>query len=236
MLTDGKHFPEGERFSFDAEVTSVFDDMAERSIPGYRHAHDAMASIIHDTEFEDGDQVWDFGCSTGNALKVIREAVDNPLVNYVGCDISRPMIDEAAKRHPWAEFLEIDLNDGVPASMTHPKVVVLGWCLQFITDIPTRLDLLRQIRDVMDAGSMLFIFEKWDMPCNRLQHDYLYWRRFTKGYSPGEIIAKNRALDQIMTPWSKADLIRGLMNVGFTRGSVHDIYQIFNFGGVVATL
>ena len=48
-------------------MVEVFDDMLDRSIPFYRQVIDAEAQLL-DGFLEQGDTVYDLGCSTGTTL------------------------------------------------------------------------------------------------------------------------------------------------------------------------
>ena len=57
-------------WSFDEEVSKVFDSHVNQSIPLYREFHEQIASI---SEFycKDDSVIYDLGCSTGNFIKEI---------------------------------------------------------------------------------------------------------------------------------------------------------------------
>ena len=63
----------GLPFSFNQEVTEVFEDMIDRSVPGYN----TTLRIIQQqakNHYIDGSNVYDLGCSTGSYTKKLSEA------------------------------------------------------------------------------------------------------------------------------------------------------------------
>ena len=84
------------RWEFDTDVTTVFDDMLERSIPQYRVMRDAVVSVSSPFQKEATDIV-DLGCSRGEAIAafVDKFGAHN---RYFLCDVSEPMLEAARER------------------------------------------------------------------------------------------------------------------------------------------
>ena len=86
----------GDRWSFDEDVTHVFDDMLERSIPQY----ETMRGLVHQVGrgfVRPGTQVVDLGCSHGAALAPF-VAEFGASASYVGIEVSPPMLEAARTR------------------------------------------------------------------------------------------------------------------------------------------
>ncbi|WP_161906075.1 methyltransferase domain-containing protein [Paracoccus sp. MKU1] len=245
-LETGRHIPKNpDRFVFDEEVAPIFDNMARRSLPLYEHVYDMVREVCRDVAVYPGDQVWDFGVSTGRGLRAVRAGFDEPLVDYWGCDISQPMLDIASERCPWARFRRVDFEgDGLPvADMRNVRVALWAWTLQFLPDYELRVRLLSETYDRMAPGGVLFLMEKWQhagvQPVATspvppaLQRAYMHFRR-DNGYMADEIVAKSTALKGAMWPWSRAEAVNALVLAGFEVENITGLYQMFNFGGLVA--
>ena len=99
-------------WQFDQEVTAVFDDMLQRSIPQYN----AMRMVTFEVGrrfVQPGTAIIDMGCSRGQALLpfVSRFAAAN---DYIGLEISEPMIQAARQNfnyHPHGNRVTIQSAD-----------------------------------------------------------------------------------------------------------------------------
>lgn len=233
----GFHIPaDPQKFSFDAEVAEIFDDMAKRSLPGYDYAYARIREYAATLDIPKYSQVWDFGVSTGKGLQSVQLGARHPFIHYMGCDISDPMIAKAKANCPWAEIEHHDLTYGLPSRCEKDKVAIaiFGWTLQFVTDrIGTRQWLIRQAYDRLMPGGLLFVMEKFDIPLTLgegLNNAYYKWRR-DNGYSLVEIEAKSVALQAAMHPWTHFQLEKTLD--GLKPSEWMWMYRLFNFGGVV---
>ncbi len=89
------HVPGGP-WEFDDDVTHVFDDMLERSIPQY----DTMRGLVFEVGkrfVPPGGTVVDLGCSRGEALAPFVDTFGDEC-SYVGVEVSPPMLDVCRKR------------------------------------------------------------------------------------------------------------------------------------------
>src|SRR4051794_2808561 len=59
--------PRVDDFSFNKEVTAVFDDMLDRSVPFYQEIQRQVAELAVDFA-QPGTNVYDLGCSTANSF------------------------------------------------------------------------------------------------------------------------------------------------------------------------
>jgi tRNA (cmo5U34)-methyltransferase len=84
-------------FSFTEEVASVFDDMANRSIPFYDEVQRLTVTLAH-RYTRPRTNIYDLGCSTGTTIKQLREEITRhgPAgISIRGVDSSRAMCLEA---------------------------------------------------------------------------------------------------------------------------------------------
>ena len=131
-----------ETWAFDAQVTAVFDNMLERSIPQYPVMRQACLDLACGFIQPDTDVV-DLGCSRGEALAPLidRHAEQN---RFVGVEVSPPMLEAARAR--FAEDIAggsvaiepLDLRTDYPEVNASVTLCVLT--LQF-TPIEYRVDL-----------------------------------------------------------------------------------------------
>lgn len=237
--TNTQHYPANpEKFEFDAEVSALFDSMALRSIPGYVEAHDWITHTLSQESYPALSQVWDFGTSTGASLQAAMTGLADPLIEYVGCDVSSPMLQIAEMRNPTATFLNADLSLGLPDSLKSGKVAVaiFGWTLQFLSDFGLRQTLIRETYESLCSNGKLFIFEKFalrDPKLNQAADRAYYWWRRHNGYTAPEIVAKTHALKTSMFPWSPEDLEHVVYNL--PDANVDWLYRQYQFGGLLVT-
>lgn len=236
MTTSLGHYPSNpDMFAFDADLAPRFDDMAQRSIPGYTHAHEEITRLIRLMDVPVfNSQVWDFGCSTGAGLQSIYRARPHTPASYYGCDVSRPMREMTRERCPWAHVEGHDLLQGLPERLEMGKVsvAVYAWTLQFILDEEARRNLIKETYKALRPGGMMFVFEKWTPECllENARDGYIAWR-VAQGYTQEEIEAKTKALRNVMRTWSESDLIDAFVSARVDNFA--QVYKSWNFGGYV---
>ena len=88
--------PDG-KWEFDSDVTNVFDDMLERSIPQY-HVMRQACFDIGKRFVKKGTAIIDLGCSLGQALSpfIDKFGAHN---HFIGIDVSEPMLEAARQRY-----------------------------------------------------------------------------------------------------------------------------------------
>ena len=124
-------------FVFDEKVADVFSDMIHRSVPGY-NALNQLLPIIANRFIQPNTNIYDLGCSLGEASFCIAKAVQFDSVKIIAVDNSQAMINELTetlatlnintKIDPiCADIVEIDIQSA--------SFVVLNYTLQFINQI-----------------------------------------------------------------------------------------------------
>ena len=110
------------RWVFDDEITRVFPDMLERSIPGYRSMREVVTRTATKYAAKNGCIV-DLGVSRGDALMpVVMECLANN--TYCGYDVSEPMLEAARESfgnlstEGIVTIARHDLRDGLPEGDT----------------------------------------------------------------------------------------------------------------------
>ena len=226
------HLPAGT-WAFDDEVTNVFDDMLERSIPQY----DTMRGLV----FELGKEfvpahgtVVDLGCSRGGALAPF-VATFGDQASYVGVEVSTPMLDACRKRFApelaagTMSLRDVDLRTGYPNVKATLTLSVLT--LQFVA-MEHRARVVREAYEHTAPGGAFVLVEKvlgnselTDQLMSRLYHGL----KRANGYGDEEIERKRLSLEGVLVPaaahWNE-DLLAG---GGFE--DVECFWRCLNFAG-----
>lgn len=217
------------QFRFDSNVADVFQDMVERSVPGY-------ASLIHGIAVLGGKYAqadatcYDLGCSLGTATRALgtRMGSEHPILAVDSSPdmIARcPRVPGSSVQYRCADIREIELEAA--------DVVVLNLTLQFLPP-EDRLPLLQRIARGLLPGGALILTEKvrFDDPMECLvQKRYENFKR-AQGYSELEISQKRTALEQVLVRDSPATHRERLAEAGFD--SVTVWFQCLHFTSMLA--
>ena len=227
-------------FSFNSEVTAVFDDMLDRSVPFYGEIQRMVAELAVDFA-EDGTHVYDLGCSTCNSfLHMDRMMPPDKCrgVHFVGVDSSQEMLDKARGKLAAAKFarpfsLQVgDLNAGV--RVENASVVMMVLTLQFVRPL-YRERLVRSVLQGMNDNGCLILVEKVlgeHSTFNRLFIQHYYEMKARNGYSGLEIAQKREALENVLVPYRLEENKELLLSAGFRSTDV--FFKWYNFCGLIA--
>ncbi len=226
-------------FSFDARVTSVFDDMVSRSVPHYTELQQMLTDLTQEFLPEEGGLVVDLGCSTGTTIELLASSPRTPAnTRFLGLDNSPHMLEHArAKLAPHmaegrVQLIDGDLNAGI--ELPRCNVVFMNWTLQFVRPLH-REALLRQIADHLEPPGALLLSEKVlvsDSFLNRAYIDmYLRYKK-QQGYTDEEIQRKREALENVLIPYRIEENIEMLRRCGFS--TVDMFFRWLNFASFVA--
>ena len=224
-------------FVFDDKVASVFEDMINRSVPGYSTII-AMIGVLAEEYCQEQSRIYDLGCSLGGATLAAVDRVACQDFSTIAIDNSAAMIDRLQtklKSLPrFASKIECRCEDLLDSEITDASVVVLNFTLQFIP-LDQRVSLLNKIYTGMKPGGVLIISEKITFPDEKLNQLFIeMYHSFkeNRGYSKLEISQKRAALEKVLLP-ETLDLHRDrLQKIGFQ--SVDVWFQCFNFASMVA--
>ncbi|MEN8257822.1 MAG: carboxy-S-adenosyl-L-methionine synthase CmoA [Thermodesulfobacteriota bacterium] len=218
-------------FTFNDKVAEVFDDMLERSVPCYRQVIDMTGKLL-DPFVQDGDVIYDLGCSTGRPLLALAEMLKAKKMSYIGLDSSEAMINKArlkAEMFSRQEQVSFELADITTAHLEPCRAVLLSYTLQFLRPMQ-RTAFLKKIFQALKPGGILILSEKiisHHSSLNRSFIDiYLDFKR-RQGYSEIEITKKREALENILIPFSIEENLNQLKEAGFT--GCESFFQWFNF-------
>jgi tRNA (cmo5U34)-methyltransferase len=224
------------QFRFDKKVTEVFDDMIERSVPGYGITI-SMLGIIAAKYSQADSYCYDLGCSLGASTLAMRRNIKQSGCSIVSVDNSEPMIEKCQERiaadnsQVPVKLVCADIQD---VSIRNASIVVLNFTLQFIAP-EKREVLLKKIFDGMLPGGVLILSEKIsfeDKKVEALNIEMHHTFKKAQGYSELEISRKRTALENFLIPETVAIHRQRLKNAGFQTSTVW--FQCFNFMSIVA--
>jgi tRNA (cmo5U34)-methyltransferase len=219
-------------FRFDNAVAKVFDDMINRSIPGYATLLQ-LISTIADQHIQAHSAVYDLGCSLGTVTRVMQQSTPATPVQFYGVDTSQPMLDKAAQNFSAANihWINADINE---LRFQPCSLILLNFCLQFIP-LADRDGLLQRCYQALLPGGVLILSEKiayeetdtqnW----MRQQHETF---KQMQGYSELEISQKRQALENVLIAETLAQHQARLQQAGFLSSQM--FFQSFNFMSLIA--
>ena len=226
----------GNKWKFDQDVTQVFDNMLERSIPQYEIMRNACFDLA--CRFvQKKTTIVDLGCARGEALAPLVEKF-GAHNRFIGVDVSGPMLDAARERFKGyidcsvVDIRECDLRKDFPPCAASVVLAILT--IQF-TPIEYRLKILRQVYKSLITGGAFIFVEKVigaTADIDSLIVDEYYNLKHHNGYSQEDIERKRLSLEGVLVPvtakWNE-DLLR---SAGFTQ--IDCFWRWMNFAGWVA--
>jgi len=226
-----------ESFAFDKRVVNVFDDMVNRSVPGYETIQLLVADLA--LRFNRNNLIYDLGCSTGNTILSLLKRANKPL-RLIGVDNSADMLCECKSKlaevpdHHRIELIEKDLSSLSVYENGKADVVILNLVLQFIRPL-LRPGILQNAFQNIESGGCLILVEKTiqkNQELNKLFIDYYHCYKKEMGYSDLEISNKREALENKLIPFFLDENIALLKEAGFSHAS--QFFQWMNFSGILA--
>jgi len=224
-----------EAFTFDGQVADVFENMINRSVPGYPLMLD-MIGLLAEQYAQPNSNCYDLGGSLGASTLKIRQ--HSPATCHViGVDNSSAMVERCrtnvARDHSQAS-IEIREESMQATEISNASVVVLNYTLQFIKD-DQRSSLLRHIASNMLPGGALILAEKirfvdpqMQQNMTELHHNFKRYH----GYSDLEIAQKRAALENVLIPNTESEHLDRLAEAGFS--SAQMTLRCLNFAAFLA--
>lgn len=226
-------------FVFDEKVAGVFNDMINRSVPGYA-AIITMLGYLAEEYAQEGSNCYDLGCSLGASSLSMRKAIEKENkqnIHIISVDSSPAMIKRAkANIAKYNSYIPIDLRcaDIDDVKIENASVSVLNFTLQFFKP-QKRLDLLKRIFAGTKKGGILVLSEKvhfTDTNEQNFQTDMHHEFKRLNGYSDLEISQKRSALEDVLVSDTIQLHHERLKEAGFS--SSYLWFQTFNFISIVA--
>lgn len=230
-----------EKFSFNEQVASVFDDMISRSVPFYKQTLELCVEFIAlhlkglQTQGVKSPKVYDIGCSNGNLLIALSQKMQGAAFEPIGIDNSSAMIQSAKlKAKAYNANIAFECKDCLEAELSPCNAVVSNYTLQFIRP-PSRLSLIKKIYNALQENGIFIMSEKmtsvdrlFDSQMIALYHSY----KAQNGYSQTQIAKKREALENVLVPYSLQENIALLEEAGFKSAEV--LFKWVNFGTLIA--
>lgn len=193
------HFPKDEtKFTFDAEVSQIFPDMALRSIPLFYETHALHAQLCKPWMKQDRVDILDVGASRGAFLAALTKEYDMTRngVKVLACDISLDMCLYLQSDFPWAQVIQADIaNQDHEVRPESWDIINCTYVVQFVRP-EHQVTVLRRLARALKPGGVLFLGQKMSVfgPAGRMLHDQYIQFRMGHGYTREEIEAKTKAL------------------------------------------
>lgn len=216
----------GEKWVFDEKVTQVFDNMLSRSIPDYEGMRRTTTELAVRFAQKHTDIV-DLGCSRGAALKPIMEQLSDSY-NFIGLEVSEPMLEAAKQEVPKAYIQKFDLRYDYPNVRASVTLAVLT--LQFIP-IEYRQRIIADAYKHTVEGGVFLLVEKVlgnDAVSDSILVDTYLARKGENGYTQEQIMAKRRSLEGVLVPVTSDWNVDLLERAGFRH--VECYWRHLNFG------
>lgn len=223
-------------FVFDENVANVFNDMIQRSVPGYESII-SMIAVLAKQYAQPGSRCYDLGCSTGAVTYSLACGIQDGDCRIIAVDNSQAMLDCCQKnlqQHETSLPIELMCADIRDVEFSDASVVVLNFTLQFV-EPGDRAALIKKIYDGMLPGGVLILSEKisFDDPQEEtFQIDMHHNFKKLNGYSDLEISQKRTALENVLIPETLGVHRQRLQKAGFKKNRLW--FQSFNFVSLVA--
>ncbi len=230
-----QQFESVKSFAFDQQVTEVFADMIQRSVPGYDSILKSIAMYCMQYA-QDGSNIYDLGCSLGAVAITAAQATKSIDCHVIAVDTSEPMVKNCqhiVNEKGLTNKIDVRLDDINMMEITHASVVVSNFTLQFIPK-DSRLAVIEKIYQGLNSGGIFILSEKFTADGNKDEFLINHYHAYKKlnGYSNKEIQAKRQALKDVLIPDSLLEIESRLQAVGFT--TVIKWFQCFNFASFIA--
>ena len=212
----------GLPFSFNEEVTEVFEDMIDRSVPGYKTSVN-LIDYYSSRYSQDNSYVYDLGCSLGASTIALLDSVSDKNIKVISIDNSEAMIGKCNKllnSYVDEGRLELKLEDINTSEINNASVVVINFVLQFL-DRKKRTLLIEKIFKGLNPGGVLLISEKVHFQSDRESKSIFLLHHLFKemnGYTKMEIAAKRDSLEGVMVTETEEQHFQRMKRVGFRRG------------------
>ena len=219
----------GLPFSFNEEVAEVFEDMIERSVPGYKTSQ-SIISLYAKNFYREDTNCYDIGCSLGASSFSILQGANRAKI--IAIDKSAAMIDECErifKNYENPNSLIFLNEDIMESDLQNASVVVVNYLIQFL-GLDERDILFKKIFNALIPNGILILSEKVHYE-NKFENQRIinthHLFKSENGYSDLEISGKRDSLEGILKTEHEEDHILRARKVGFTK--VEKVLSNLNF-------
>ena len=222
-------------FEFNEQIADVFDNMIQRSVPGYNFLMDIVA-VIARRYGQPNSRCYDLGCSLGTATQTLREYLPQGC-HVIGVDSSVAMVlrcQNNLRRSNSSISFDIHQQTIQSTEINNASIVLLNFTLQFIEN-EQRQAILNKIYQGMRPGGVLLLAEKISFSTSAqqtLQTELHHGFKRQQGYSDLEVAQKRTALENVLVPNTIEEHFSRLQHAGFT--NVQACMQCLNFCALIA--
>jgi tRNA (cmo5U34)-methyltransferase len=219
-------------FVFDAQVANVFENMVNRSVPGYQTMLEMMP-LFAQTYAQKNSNIYDLGCSLG-AVSLAIDLAKVEDTKIISVDNSPEMIKKCQKNLSNLKNNQIicaDIND---LKIENASIVILNLTIQFISP-EKRQQLINKIYQGLNQNGILILSEKVHFENtkehsiqNKLQINF----KLANGYSELAVAQKRQALENILKTDNINVHLERLDKAGFKQS--FSWFQCFNFVSLFA--
>jgi len=218
-------------FVFDEAVADVFADMIQRSVPGYT-ALNQLLPIVAKQFIQANSNVYDLGCSLGEASISIANTIQLENVKIVAVDSSMAMVRQL-QHHLVNKGLEDTIQsvheDVTKIDISNGSFAILNYTLQFI-ERSKRDALLSKICSGLNSHGALLLSEKItyqdDNEDALMQKLHESFKR-KNDYSEMEISQKREALENVLIRDTHEQHVERMRRAGFSKVSILSKYLNF---------
>ena len=220
-----------EKFVFDENVASVFEDMIQRSVPGYT-ALNQLLPIVAKQFIQENSNVYDLGCSLGEASIAIANVITLSNIKIHAVDNSCAMIKQLQDRLKILDLessIQLVNKDVTDIDICNGSFVILNYTLQFI-ERSQRNTLVDKIYSGVKKSGALLLSEKItyenaeeDELMQQLHENY----KRQNDYSDMEISQKREALEDVLVRDTHEQHLERLHKAGFSTVSILTKYLNF---------
>ena len=225
---------QNSKWEFNKEVADCFEDLLSRSIRQYdimrNTVTDLAMSILKERDFF---SCLDLGCSNGLMIQKLWQ----PNGNYLGIDVSKPMLEKAKEAFKDKENVSIeymDLRTDFPFSQEGYDCITSILSIMF-TPIEYRQNIIQRVYDNLKPKGVFFFVEKVlgnDAFLNELFVKNYYAMKSANGYSEEQIERKRLSLEGVQVCVTSNWNLELLKQAGFRR--IDTFWKWCNFEGIIA--
>lgn len=225
-----------EDFQFDTSVSEVFDDMVDRSVPGYRTLIANIGPLAAHF-IQAHSACYDLGCSHGAAALSVFNHCQVPGLEIHAVDNASAMIERCQEMITQAhagDVIKTHRDNIQNIAIDNASFVMLNLTLQFIA-LSERQKILEDIYSGLLPQGACLLTEKIIMP-NSEQEDLFQTLhtgfKSANHYSDLEISQKRKSLENVLLRESLDTHTQRLQKIGFSL--VVPWFQCFNFVSLIA--
>lgn len=223
-------------WAFNNIVAPIFDTHVRQHVPMYDEIQWMITELSH-YFVQEGTNVFDIGCSTGETLMNLYGSHKGRDVKIIGVDNSIDMIKVCKENIDGMKNVSAiyaNAQNDVELEMTNASLVVSMLTLQFMK-FEDREDMMYKIYKSLNKGGGFIYVEKvyhTDANFNSMFTDTYYAKKIANGVTAQQVIEKTKSIRGVLNPLTVDDNIELMENVGFDKATM--FFRWGNFVGFLA--